>query len=101
MTSSISYTIFGTFGNPNGFTQSTSGPIQSIRKFDLNTTAIQLFDSTVAMYALRKEIVGRDMVISLAKYSYTAERESSRGGTFVGASIVMSNGISDAKTVLN
>ncbi|MDF0718593.1 hypothetical protein P0M11_01130 [Kaistella sp. PBT33-4] len=101
MTASISYTIFGTFGNPNGFTQSTSGPIQSIRKFDLNPTAIQLFESTVAMYALRKEMVGHDMVISLAKYSYAAERESSRGGTFVGASIVMSNGIVDAKTVLN
>lgn len=101
MAENISLSIFGTFGNPNGFTQTIAGQIKGIKKYDLNPTAIQLFDSTQAMYALRKEVVGKEGVVSFVKYSYATEQGSTRGGTFVGASVINANGIADISSVIS
>lgn len=101
MAQNISLGIFGTFGNPNGFTQTIAGQIKGIKKYDLNPTAIQLFDSTQAMYALRKEVVGKEGIFSFVKYSYATEQGSTRGGTFVGASVINANGIADISSVVS
>lgn len=101
MAQNISLGIFGTFGNPNGFTQTIAGQINGIKKYDLNPTAIQLFDSTGAMYALRKEVVGKEGIVSFVKYSYATEQGSTRGGTFVGASVINANGIADISSVVS
>ncbi|WP_027376220.1 hypothetical protein [Kaistella palustris] len=101
MADNISVSIFGTFGNPNGFTQSIAGSITGVKKYDLNPTAIQLFESTKELYAIRKELMGSAPVISLIKYSYASEQGSSRGGTFVGASIIFANGIADFNSSLS
>lgn len=101
MAENISLSIFGTFGNPNGFTQTIAGNIKDIKKYDLNPTAIQLFDTTKAMYAIRKEVVDNKGIISFVKYSYSAEQGSTRGGTFVGASIINANGIADISSVVS
>lgn len=101
MAKNISLSIFGTFGNPNGFTQTVAGEINNIKKYDLNPTAIQLFESTAEMYALRKEMLGRVPVISFIKYSYASEQGSSRGGTFVGASVINANGTASIASVVS
>lgn len=101
MAKNISLSIFGTFGNPNGFTQTVAGEINNIKKYDLNPTAIQLFKSTAEMYALRKETVGSIPVISFMKYSYASEQGSSRGGTFVGASVINGNGTASIAFVVS
>ncbi len=101
MAKNISLSIFGTFGNPNGFTQTVAGEINNIKKYDLNPTAIQLFKSTAEMYALRKETVGSIPVISFMKYSYASEQGSSRGGTFVGASVINANGTAGTASVVS
>ncbi|MGV4413828.1 hypothetical protein [Chryseobacterium sp. T1] len=100
MKENISLSIFGTFGNPNGFTQTIAGEVKSIKKYDLNPTAIQLFESTKELYAVRKEMVGKDTIISFIKYSYASEQGSSRGGTFVGASVINTNGIANISDIV-
>ncbi len=101
MAENISLTIFGTFGKPNGFTQTIAGKISGTQKLDLNPTAIQLFDTTKAMYAIRKEMLGTDAVVSFIKYSYASEQSSTRGGTFVGAAVINANGIADINSVIS
>ena len=100
MANNISLAIFGTFGSPNGFTQRTVGQFDKVDLYDLNPNAIQLFESTKSMYAIRKEVMGDTRVISFIKYSYASEKESSRGGTFVGAAVIYVNGIADAASTI-
>lgn len=100
MTKNIYLSVFGTFGTPHGFRQSTIKGYKGLDSFDLETTAIKLFPSTKKVYALRKEKVVRDNVISYMIYSYASEESSTRGGTFVGVAITEVNGIGDtAKTL--
>ena len=98
MAKNIYLSVFGTFGTPHGFQQSTIEYKQStiehkvLESFDLETTAIKLFPSTKKVYALRKEKVESDSVISYMIYSYASEKSSTRGGTFVGVAITEVNG---------
>ncbi len=87
-------TIFGTFGIPNGFTQTSflnnkkvNLPIQ---RFDLPTNAIKLFPNTW-VFALKKEQVKGACYVSYALYSHAKELESNRGGTFIGTAITSNN----------
>lgn len=100
MTKNIYLSVFGTFGTPHGFRQSTIKGYKGLDSFDLETTAIKLFPSTKKVYALRKEKVGRDNVISYMIYSYASEESSTRGGTFVGVAITEVNGIGDINKTL-
>lgn len=99
MAKNIYLSVFGTFGTPHGFQQSTIEH-KVLESFDLETTAIKLFPSTKKVYALRKEKVESDSVISYMIYSYASEKSSTRGGTFVGVAITEVNGIGNtAKTL--
>lgn len=75
---------FGTFGSPNGFTQTAFLGNTDIRlkEFDLNTNAIKLFPNT-NLTAVRKEMHG----LSYAFYSFAREKGSTRGGTFIGSAL--------------
>ncbi|WKS94746.1 hypothetical protein [Riemerella columbina] len=94
--------VFGTFGNPNGFTQSIYSPHKNVqlniepKTFDIKTNAIQLFDKT-QMWALRKEVSHGQKVISYAVYTYAQEVGSTRGGTFVGSALLGINTIIEVK----
>lgn len=75
---------FGTFGSPNGFTQTAfyGNKNVNLREFDLNTNAIKLFPNTT-LTAVRKEMHG----LSYAFYSFAREKGSTRGGTFIGSAL--------------
>ena len=92
---------FGTFGSPNGFKQKGKafGNYKTpfvVSSFDLKTNAIQLFDDISilfddrrsVLYMLRKELVEDNMpTISYALYTFARERNSTRGGSFIGSAI--------------
>lgn len=84
MENNITLLAFGTFGSPNGFTQTAFYGNKNInlRVFDLNTNAIKLFPNT-NLTVIRKEEGG----LSYALYSFAREKGSSRGGTFIGAAL--------------
>lgn len=75
---------FGTFGSPNGFTQTAflGNTDICLKEFDLNTNAIKLFPNT-NLTAVRKEMHG----LSYAFYSFAREKGSTRGGTFIGSAL--------------
>ncbi|MRJ11300.1 hypothetical protein EDL98_09470 [Ornithobacterium rhinotracheale] len=103
MEKSLLIAVYGTFGHPNGFTQSLYGKTREIGKietFDIRTTAIKLFKGT-KMYRLRKEKVGGSKVFSFAKYSYAKEKNSSRGGTFVGVGVLGVNRLPEVSQSLS
>lgn len=85
---------FGTFGNPNGFKQTlvlgNSDLARRISTFDLNTNAIMLFPGG-SVFGIRKEIINDQVIISYSVYTYAKEKNSGRGGTFIGSSIAYSN----------
>lgn len=88
----INYIAFGTFGNPYGFTQTVwlgDKTLEgSIRTFDINNSALNLFPETT-LYAIRKENLGNQIAIAYSKYTFARERNSTRGGTFIGSSILI------------
>ncbi|MBS9768689.1 MAG: hypothetical protein KGV44_14295 [Flavobacteriaceae bacterium] len=97
--------VFGTFGNPHGSTQTFYNQEHRkiglpIKTFDIITSAIQLYPQT-SMYLFRKEKVKDIPVISYAIYSYAQEKGSTRGGTYVGSSIVSLDALLEEKQVLS
>lgn len=98
MTQNIYLLAFGTFGNPYGFRQTfylgNQNVVKSIKTFDLNTNAIKLFENSI-LYSIRKESVNGLNAIAYSKYSFAKEKNSDRGGTFVGASILFTNEIAE------
>ncbi len=97
--------VFGTFGNPHGSTQTFYNKEYkrvglSVKTFDIMTSAIQLYPRT-SMYLFRKEKVKNTPVISYAVYSYAQEKGSTRGGTYVGSSIVAVNCLLEERGVLS
>ncbi|WP_374172154.1 hypothetical protein [Flavobacterium tructae] len=105
MTQNIYLLAFGTFGNPYGFRQTffkigNENVAKSIKTFDLNTNAIKLFENS-SLYAIRKESANGLNSISYSKYSFAKEKNSDRGGTFIGASILFTNEIAEENVTIN
>lgn len=102
--SNIYLTAFGTFGSPNGFTQSillTSNQNTNevkIKDFDLNSNAIELFGDS-QLYAIRKEIINNRLAISYATYTYAKEKTSDRRGTFIGSALTFEKEIADENII--
>jgi hypothetical protein len=99
MAQNIYLLAFGTFGNPYGFRQTffkvgNENVAKSIKTFDLNTNAIKLFENST-LYAIRKESASGLNSIAYSKYSFAKEKNSDRGGTFIGASILFTNEIAE------
>lgn len=107
MEKKIDIIIFGTFGNPYGFTQtiksiynkSNQNNRNSIKALDINTNAIKLFPNT-EIYSIRKDIVSNSKSIALSKYSFVNEKNSTRGGTFIGSSLLFTNKLSDENIII-
>lgn len=103
MDNTIALLAFGTFGNPNGFKQSfflgASNEFKNIKTFDLNTNAIKTFPNT-HIYAIRKEILGLQTLISYSLYHYAKEPNSDRSGAFIGSSILFQNKIAEESLTL-
>lgn len=96
---------FGTFGNPNGFRQSywftnDRSIVNNTKTFDLNTNAIKLFPKST-VYAVRKEVSGRNNTIAYSIYSYAKEQNSDRSGTFIGSSILFIDKVSEENITIN
>lgn len=87
--------LFGTFGNPHGFTQSffitkTDAVAKSIGTFDIKTNAITLFPNS-SLFGISKHRIDNKILISFTMYSYAKEKGSDRGGTFLGSTIIFEN----------
>ena len=84
----INLLAFGTFGSPNGFTQTffLGKPIKGIKAFDIRGGLKILPNSKV--YSIRKESVDGFNILSYSIYTFAQEPTSSRGGSFIGSSIV-------------
>lgn len=92
MKDKIDIGVAGTFGLPHGYTQSAlySAKFKANKSLDINTTILQVFPGTT-LYAVRKEIVNQQVCLVFVKYSYAKERNSNRGGTFIGSCISFYN----------
>lgn len=103
MENNINLIAFGTFGNPNGFTQTSfkGNPIveKKIKNFDIRGT-ISIPENRT-LYSIRKEYIDGDWLISYSKYSYAKEPTSARGGSFIGVSILFSNQLGQESITLN
>lgn len=105
MSQNIYLIVFGTFGNPHGFRQSiltrSNESIQlNVKAFDLKTDAITLFPNS-KVYAIRKDVVNGNKALSYSIYTYAKEKNSDRGGTFIGSSILFLNSIPSSYQIVN
>lgn len=91
----INLLAFGTFGSPNGFTQTffLGDPIKNIKVFDIRGILKLVPNSTV--YSIRKENVEGFIILSYSIYTFALEPTSSRGGSFIGSSILFVDKISE------
>lgn len=103
MNKNVSLVAFGTFGAPNGFTQTVflGNPIlqKSIKTFDIRGQLIIYPKSNI--YSIRKEFKENLNIISYSKYTYAQEPTSARTGSFIGSSIIYTNKIADEHITIN
>ncbi len=104
MNRNINLIAFGTFGNPYGFRQTffigDSESPKKIKSFDLNTVAIKLFPKS-RLYSIRKETFNNKNIIAYSIYDFANEPNSTRGGTFIGSSILFINQIAEENITIN
>ena len=89
---------FATFGHPSDFQQACILPVKNklphkIKLFEL-THAIKVFPKS-KLHSIRFEKINGVIYISYSIYNYTKELLSDRDGTFIGSSILFSNGTPD------
>ncbi len=103
MDKNVNLIAFGTFGNPNGFTQTffSGNPVltKSIKTFDIRGQVLILPNSPV--YSIRKEFKEGFNIISYSIYTYAKEPTSARGGSFIGSSILYTNYIAEENLTVN
>ena len=86
-------TLFGTFGNPNGYAEHiffNDHNIKLLNLFDLPQMFFKITQKDL-LYSIRKERVNNNLCISLSKHIYAKEPKSQREGTFVGTGITFVN----------
>lgn len=92
--SSVNLIAFGTFGNPNGFTQTFfAGNPVSVKTFDIRGPILVYPEST--LYSIRKEYKDGTFMISYAVYTYAKEPTSAREGSFIGSAILFIDEIAE------
>lgn len=98
-TENIAFGVFATFGNPNGFVQTIKlkEKIITLDTYDLRGDGV-IMKVNEEVYAIKKGKIKNDRndgveqkCISFLKYSYAREKESSREGSCIGASVVCIN----------
>lgn len=92
--------VFGTFGQPNGFNQASfyNGKFDKSKSLDLNSNAIKIFPNAT-VFAIKREIVNNEPCLIYAIYTFATEKNSSRGGTFVGSCISFYNSYTNSNQV--
>lgn len=98
--SNICLIAFGTFGNPNGFTQTffLGNPIKGIKAFDIRGSILIYPQSK--LYSIRKEYKDGYNMIAYAIYTYAQEPTSARGGSFIGSSILFVDKIAEENIII-
>ena len=98
--SNISLIAFGTFGNPNGFTQTffSGNPVKGIKAFDIRGSILVYPKSK--LYSIRKEYKDGYNMIAYAIYTYAQEPTSARGGSFIGSSIMFVGKIAEENIII-
>lgn len=91
---SVSLIAFGTFGNPNGFTETffAGSPI-GVKTFDIRGSILVYPNSR--LYSIRKEYKDGHNMIAYAVYTYAKEPTSARGGSFIGSSLLFIDKIAE------
>ena len=94
---------FATFGHPNDFRQNCFLPEKrqsdiKVKLFDL-TNAIKIYPKST-LYSIRKENLNGVNIISYTIYTYAKEKNSDRDGTFIGSSLVYTNGIANENVTI-
>ncbi len=101
-TENIAFGVFAAFGNPNGFVQTIKLKEKTITldTYDLRGDGVMKVNEEI--YAIKKGKIKNDRndgveqnCISFLKYSYAREKESSREGSCIGASVVCINEVPD------
>ncbi|GEN75229.1 hypothetical protein [Chryseobacterium hagamense] len=92
--SSVNLIAFGTFGNPNGFTQTFfAGNPLSVKTFDIRGSIRVYPDSK--LYSIRKEYKDGSPMVAYAVYTYAKEPSSAREGSFIGSAILFIDEIAE------
>lgn len=92
--SNVNLIAFGTFGNPNGFTQTFfAGNPVSVKTFDIRGPILVYPEST--LYSIRKEYKDGTFMVSYAVYTYAKEPTSAREGSFIGSAILFIDEIAE------
>lgn len=102
MSNFLDYIVYGTFGSPHGFQQSilTNRNLETeLSTFDLRG-AIEITPGST-MFSIRKQNVSGVNIISYTKNSFANEPGSKRRGSFIGAGILLLNGLAEENTVLD
>lgn len=94
----LSLGVFGTFGKPYGFQQYFYFDGVFNQTLDLNTNAIGIFPET-ELFSVKREIYNGLHTICISKYTYANEINSSRGGTFIGSCILLTEAYTDAENI--
>lgn len=91
---SVNLIAFGTFGNPNGFTQTFfAGNPVSVKTFDIRGSILIYPDSK--LYSIRKEYKDESPMIAYSVYTYAKEPTSAREGSFIGSAILFIDDIAE------
>jgi hypothetical protein len=91
---SVNLIAFGTFGNPNGFTQTFfAGNPVAVKTFDIRGSILIYPDSR--LYSIRKEYKDGSPMIAYAVYTYAKEPTSAREGSFIGSAILFIDEIAE------
>lgn len=97
MNKNINFITFGTFGSPNGFTQTLllnkPNLDNNIKHFDIRSHL--LVSGGGALYSIRKELQEPSKIISYAIYTYAQEPSSARNGSFIGSGIMFTDSIAN------
>ncbi|PQA92800.1 hypothetical protein SAMN05421796_11015 [Chryseobacterium piscicola] len=97
----INLIAFGTFGDPNGFTQTyfSGDPSNTVKAFDIRGS-IRLFSNS-SLYSIGKESNNGYNIISYAVYTYAKEPTSAREGSFIGSAILLKDKILDEGIIIS
>jgi hypothetical protein len=103
MNNSVNLIAFGTFGNPNGFTQTffagNPNVSKNVKTFDIRGAILIYPNST--LYSIRKEHKNGYNMIAYSIYTYAQEPTSTRGGSFIGSSILFVDKIAEENIIIN
>lgn len=98
MENSIALGVFGTFGLPEGFLQLFLADFVFNTSLDLNSSAIEVYPDS-RLFAVNREFCDGKYLVFFSIYTYARELNLTRGGTFIGSSVVLSDSYVNGKDI--